>query len=77
MYPDVVTGLKKRTGYKSIKRDIDITGRGTWFVMRKRNLDGVYEQFIFNISLSGYVRGWRASDGVEQDIYGINKNLLI
>ena len=75
VYPDVVTGLSKRTGYSCLNTNMwdydnqSIDGTGTWFVMRRRGSDGIYKKYLFNINYDGVVSGWDAEGGDKINIY--------
>jgi len=62
--PDVVKGLYKRPGYKTIM-STDV-GSGTWMTMPVEDNDGDY-LFLFHIqNEDGLVRAWNADTGEEQ-----------
>ena len=87
VYPDVITGLSKRTGYECIVPTLelpsesgvtvpaDITGRGSWFVLRRRDITGAYKKYLFNISKRGEIKGWDVDSGKAQTVNYYTKRL--
>ena len=77
VYPDVTTGLSKRTGYECVTTNIDTNGRGTWFVLRRRDERNKYKKYVFLITKNGIIRGWDVDSGKEQTIWYHHRKLDI
>ncbi len=72
VYPDITKGLLKRTGYELIGSVVDNAlpyppADGTWFYVTRR--EGTEKKrYLFNVSTTGFVRGWDVDDGTVQTV---------
>ena len=66
VYPDVTSGLVKRTGYEKVT-DLGTDELGSWFSVYRED-GGLDKRYVFNVKPDGTVIGWDADTGTSQNI---------
>ena len=67
VFPDVTSGLVKRTGYETVASQLGGSPDGNWFSVCRED-GGQDDRYIFRVAEDGLVSGWNADTGKEQKI---------
>ena len=68
VFPDVTSGLVKRTGYELVANLLSGKPDGNWFSVYRED-GGQDDRYVFKVNPDGLVSGWNADTGKAQKIY--------